>query len=155
VGALARPARWRTRTDRGLSNVQILRSRVLLRPRDLDASLAFYEGVLGLHRSREFGSAPHRGVVLFLGGGTELELTEGGGPDPDATTPAGVRLWLQVPDLVAVTEHLDAEGIDLAEGPVEQPWGLHEAVVHDPDGLPLVLVEVPADHPLRVDTRRG
>jgi hypothetical protein len=38
---------------------------------------------------------------------------------------------------------------------VVQPWGLHEAIVHDPDGLPLVLVEVPVDHPLRVDTRRG
>jgi catechol 2,3-dioxygenase-like lactoylglutathione lyase family enzyme len=133
--------------------VQVLRSRVLLRPRDLDTSLAFYEGTLGLHRSREFGHAPHRGVVLFLGGGTELELTEGGGPDPDAEVPRGVRLWLQVPDLAAVTDHLAAAGVDVAAGPVLQPWGLLEAVVHDPDGLPLVLVEVPADHPLRVDTR--
>jgi catechol 2,3-dioxygenase-like lactoylglutathione lyase family enzyme len=133
--------------------VQILRSRVLLRPRDLDTSLAFYEGTLGLHRSREFGRAPHRGVVLFLGGGTELELTEGGGPDPDAAPPRGVRLWLQVPDLVAVTAGLAAAGLELEDGPVVQPWGLHEAVVHDPDGLPLVLVEVPDGHPLRVDTR--
>jgi catechol 2,3-dioxygenase-like lactoylglutathione lyase family enzyme len=133
--------------------VQVLRSRVLLRPRDLDTSLAFYEGTLGLHRSREFGHAPHRGVVLFLGGGTELELTEGGGPDPDAEVPRGVRLWLQVPDLAAVTDHLAAAGVTVAAEPVLQPWGLLEAVVHDPDGLPLVLVEVPADHPLRVDTR--
>jgi catechol 2,3-dioxygenase-like lactoylglutathione lyase family enzyme len=155
VGTLARPARWRSRTDRCLSGVQILRSRVLLRPRDLDVSLAFYEGVLGLHRSREFGSPPHRGVVLFLGGGTELELTEGGGPDPDAPVPAGVRLWLQVPDLAAATDHLAAARIPIVDGPVVQPWGLHEAIVHDPDGLPLVLVEVPVDHPLRVDTRRG
>jgi catechol 2,3-dioxygenase-like lactoylglutathione lyase family enzyme len=133
--------------------VQVLRSRVLLRPRDLDVSLAFYEGTLGLHRSREFGRPPHRGVVLFLGGGTELELTEGGGPDPDADLPRGVRLWLQVPDLAAVADHLAAAGVVLAEGPTVQPWGLHEAIVHDPDGLPLVLVEVPGDHPLRVDTR--
>jgi hypothetical protein len=60
---------------------------------------------------------------------------------------------LQVPDLAVVTDHLAAAGVDVAAGPVLQPWGLHEAVVHDPDGLPLVLVEVPADHPLRVDTR--
>jgi catechol 2,3-dioxygenase-like lactoylglutathione lyase family enzyme len=133
--------------------VQVLRSRVLLRPRDLDRSLTFYEGTLGLHRSREFGRAPHRGVVLFLGGGTELELTEGGGPDPDADVPRGVRLWLQVPDLAAVTDHLAAVDVAVADGPVLQPWGLREAVVHDPDGLPLVLVEVPDGHPLRVDTR--
>jgi catechol 2,3-dioxygenase-like lactoylglutathione lyase family enzyme len=133
--------------------VQILRSRVLLRPRDLDVSLAFYEGVLGLHRSREFGAAPYRGVVLFLGGGTELELTEGGGSDPDARTPTGVRLWLQVPDLVAATEHLERAEVALTEPATRKPWGLLEAIVEDPDGLPLVLVEVPDDHPLRVDTR--
>jgi catechol 2,3-dioxygenase-like lactoylglutathione lyase family enzyme len=133
--------------------VQILRSRVLLRPRDLDVSLAFYEGALDLHRSREFGARPHRGVVLFLGGGTELELVEGGGPDPGVPTPVGVRLWLQVPDLDRATAELEAAGVTLDEPVARKPWGLLEAVVHDPDGLPLVLVEVPPDHPLRVDTR--
>jgi catechol 2,3-dioxygenase-like lactoylglutathione lyase family enzyme len=133
--------------------VEVLRSRVLLRPRDLDASLAFYEGALGLHRSREFGTPPHRGIVLFLGGGTELELHEGGGPDPDATPPAGVRLWLQVPDADLAVAQLAAAGVTLRELPEEKPWGLIEATVHDPDGLPLVLVEVPHDHPLRVDDR--
>jgi catechol 2,3-dioxygenase-like lactoylglutathione lyase family enzyme len=133
--------------------VQVLRSRVLVRPRDLDVSLGFYEGVLGLHRAREFGRPPHRGVVLFLGGGTELELTEGGGTDPDAVTPVGVRLWLQVPDLRATVGELTAAGVGVDDGPTVQPWGLLEAVVVDPDGLPLVLVEVPDDHPLRRDPR--
>jgi catechol 2,3-dioxygenase-like lactoylglutathione lyase family enzyme len=131
----------------------ILRTRILLRPRDLEVSLAFYEGALGLHRSREFGEAPHRGVVLFLGGGCELELHEGGGPDPDAVTPAGARLWCQVPDVRGAATRLRGAGVPVADGPVEQPWGLIEAVVHDPDGLPLVLVEVPEGHPLRRDPR--
>lgn len=133
--------------------MEVLRSRVLLRPRDLEASLAFYEGALGLHRSREFGSAPHRGIVLFLGGGTELELTEGGGPDPDVPLPTGVRLWLQVPDVDATVAQLSVADVVVTDLPEQKPWGLIEAVVHDPDGLPLVLVEVPADHPLRRDHR--
>jgi catechol 2,3-dioxygenase-like lactoylglutathione lyase family enzyme len=133
--------------------VEVLRSRVLLRPRDLDVSLDFYEGALGLHRSREFGSTPHRGIVLFLGGGTELELTEGGGPDPDAPLPTGVRLWLQVPDVDATVAQLSVADVVVTELPEQKAWGLIEAVVHDPDGLPLILVEVPAGHPLRVDTR--
>jgi catechol 2,3-dioxygenase-like lactoylglutathione lyase family enzyme len=133
--------------------VEVLRSRVLLRPRDLDASLAFYEGALGLHRSREFGQAPDRGVVLFLGGGTELELTEGGGTDPQAPVPMGVRLWLQVPDVDLAVAQVAAAGVTPVELPERRPWGLIEAIVEDPDGLPLVLVEVPDDHPLRVDTR--
>ncbi len=133
--------------------MQVLRSRVLLRPRDLDASLGFYEDVLGLHRSREFGTPPHRGIVFFLGGGAELELHEGGGPDPDATTPTGVRLWLQVPDVRHAATSITAAGVDLREAPERKAWGLVEATVCDPDGLPLILVEVPPDHPLRVDTR--
>jgi catechol 2,3-dioxygenase-like lactoylglutathione lyase family enzyme len=132
--------------------VEVLRNRVLLRPRDLEVSLAFYEGALGLHRSREFGSAPHRGIVLFLGG-TELELSEGGGPDPDTPLPTGVRLWLQVPDVDAVVAQLSIADVVVPELPERKEWGLIEAVVHDPDGLPLILVEVPADHPLRRDHR--
>lgn len=130
--------------------MDILSARVLLRPRDLDTSLRFYEGVLGLHRFREWGERPYRGVVLFLGGGY-LELTEGGPSDERGT--AGVRLWLQVPDLHRVENDLRSAGVDLQSRARRQPWGLIEATIIDPDGLPIVLVEVPDDHPLRRDTR--
>jgi len=138
--------------------MDVLASRVLLRPRDLDTSLAFYEGALGLSRFREFGRPPRRGVVLFLGGGY-LELSESGPPPAEEThhpvassTPA-LRLWLQVPDIDAACRNLRTAGIEPVEGPTRQPWGLIEATIVDPDGLPLVLVEVPDDHPLRRDTR--
>lgn len=129
--------------------LHVLRTRVLLAPRDFAASLRFYEEQLGLHRAREFGQAPHRGVVFHLGT-CELELSEAAGPgDPVA----GVRLWLQVPHLRRTVDALDAAGVEVAAAPELKPWGLHEATVVDPDGLPLVLIEVPADHPLRRDTR--
>jgi catechol 2,3-dioxygenase-like lactoylglutathione lyase family enzyme len=128
--------------------MQVLSSRVLLRPSDLDASVAFYERQLGLVRYREWGSAPHRGIVYFLGGG-HLELTETppGAPRPPA--PAGVRLWLQVADVASACGELAGRGVQIAEPPERKPWGLIEAVVHDPDGLPLVIIETPIDHPLR------
>ena len=44
-------------------------------------------------------------------------------------------------------------GVALARQPVLEPWGLLEAWVEDPDGVRIHLVEVPADHPLRRDTR--
>ncbi len=37
--------------------------------------------------------------------------------------------------------------------PVAEPWGLAEMWIEDPAGVRIVLVEVPADHPLRRDTR--
>lgn len=124
--------------------VHVMQSRVLLRPRDFARSIAFYEEQLGLVRYREWGDEPHRGVVFFLGGGY-LELTESGaGPAPQ-----GVRLWLQVGDLSAAVDELRAAGVAIDEPPEHKPWGLLEATVSDPDGLPLVLVETPLSHPLR------
>ena len=49
--------------------MDILSSRILLRPRDLDRSRRFYCDVLGLAIYREFGPPEDPGVVFFLGQG--------------------------------------------------------------------------------------
>jgi hypothetical protein len=82
-------------------------------------------------------------VVFFLGGGLhEVSSTL---PEPSSDA---VRLFLQVRDLHAVRERL-AEGVPIEEEPEVKPWGLFEMVARDPDGLALVFVEVPPEHPLR------
>jgi predicted enzyme related to lactoylglutathione lyase len=124
--------------------VHVLSSRTLLRPTDPERSRAFYGGQLGLAVYREFGTGPERGVVYFLGGGF-LELSGRSQTPPD---PA-VRLWLQVPDLAAAHDELRTKGVDVVRPPVKEPWGLLEMWITDPDGTPIVLVEVPPDHPIR------
>ena len=89
-----------------------------------------------------------RGVVFFLGGGY-LEITDQQVLPPSAST----ELWLQVRDVRVAEEELRAAGVTVVEGAVEKPWGLIELRVADPDGLVLILVEVPPDHPLRRDHR--
>ncbi len=128
--------------------MDILGSRTLLHPADLDTTLAFYRDGLGLAVAREFGSGDHRGVVFFAGGGF-LEVV-GTGPPPGRP---GVELWLQVRAMADTVDELARRGIALARPPVLEPWGLLEAWVDDPDGVRIHLVEVPADHPLRRDTR--
>lgn len=128
--------------------MHVLSSRVLLRPTDIDAAVDFYEQRLGLVRYREWGTEPHRGIVYFLGGGF-LELTETPPDRPRPPAPDGVRLWLQVADAGAACAELAAAGVEIVEWPDRKPWGLIEAVVHDPDGLELVVIETPIDHPLR------
>jgi len=130
--------------------VDILGSRTLLHPADLDTTLAFYRDGLGLAVAREFGSGDHRGVVFFAGGGF-LEVV-GTGPPPGRP---GVELWLQVRAMSGTVDELARRGIVLARPPVLEPWGLLEAWVDDPDGVRIHLVEVPVDHPLRRDTRTG
>ncbi|GGX71799.1 VOC family protein [Streptomyces anandii] len=127
--------------------VHVLSSRTLLRPMDPERSRVFYGEQLGLAVYREFGTGPERGTVYFLGGGfLELSGRAEAAADPQA---APVRLWLQVADAAAAHEELRAKGVEIVRPPVREPWGLVEMWVADPDGIPVVLVEVPADHPLR------
>ncbi|MFF0594967.1 VOC family protein [Streptomyces antibioticus] len=126
--------------------VHVLGSRILLRPTDPERSRRFYGDQLGLAVYREFGTGPDRGIVYFLGGGF-LEVS-GRSQAPADTDPA-VRLWLQVADVTAAHEELRAAGVTVVRPPVKEPWGLVEMWIEDPDGTPIVLVEVPADHPIR------
>jgi catechol 2,3-dioxygenase-like lactoylglutathione lyase family enzyme len=128
--------------------VDVLSSRILLRPADLDRSRRFYRDVLGLAIYREFGSPVDPGVVFFLGPGL-LELS-----GRSAGSAGGsVMIWLQVRDVHAEHERLAAAGVRVLRGPATELWGLTEMWIEDPDGVRIVLVEVPADHPLRRDPR--
>lgn len=125
--------------------METLNSRILLRPRDPEASRAFYAETLGLAIYREFPG----GTVFFLGQGF-LEIAGQGenGPSPD------MALWMQVRDLAAEHERLSGKGVRIEREPQREPWGLHEMWISDPDGVRIVLVEIPSDHPLRADVRR-
>ncbi|QWF77379.1 VOC family protein [Amycolatopsis sp. CA-230715] len=125
--------------------MQVLSSRVLLKPRDRDTTTAFYRDTLGLAIYREFPV----GTVFFLGQGFLEVVGEGeGGSSPD------VALWLQVRDLADALAELADKGVEPDRGARLEPWGLREAWISDPDGTRIVLVEIPADHPLRVDVRQ-
>lgn len=126
--------------------MEVLNSRMILHPLEPRRSLEFYRDVLGLAICREFPG----GTVFFLGQGF-LELSGRGerGASPD------LALWLQVRDVRAEFDRLRARGVSVLSEPARQPWGLDEAWVTDPDGVRIALVEVPADHPLRVDVRSG
>ncbi|WP_432167545.1 VOC family protein [Streptomyces sp. bgisy031] len=124
--------------------VHVLSSRTLLRPTDPERSRAFYGEALGLAVYREFGTGPERGTVYFLGGGF-LEVSG----HSEAPPSPGLQLWLQVADAAAAHEELAARGVEVLRPPVKEPWGLIEMWISDPDGVQIVITEVPEDHPLR------
>ena len=128
--------------------MEVLSSRILLRPADLDRSRRFYRDVLGLAIYREFGAPDDPGVVFFLGQGL-LEVSG------RAAGPAGaaMMIWLQVRDVHAEHERLAVAGVRILREPMTEPWGLIEMWIEDPDGARIVLVEIPVDHPLRRDPR--
>ena len=128
--------------------MEVLSSRVLLRAHDLDAATAWFRDVLGLRIAREFGVEGRvTGVVFFLGGGL-LEVS-GAGSTATSANGGALTLWLQVPDLASEHERLAAAGVTIEHPPDRMPWGLDEMWIRGPEGVRLVLVEVPPDHPLR------
>jgi catechol 2,3-dioxygenase-like lactoylglutathione lyase family enzyme len=128
--------------------VDVLGSRILLRPGELARSRRFYGDTLGLAVYREFGDPADPSVVFFLGGGF-LEVS-GAAERPTGST---LSLWLQVRDVEAEHQRLSALGVPVLRPPRLEPWGLLEMWIADPDEVRIVLVEVPDGHPLRRDTR--
>lgn len=139
--------------------MDVLSSRIIIHPSDLDRSLEFYGTTLGLAVAREFGEGRARGVVFFAGNGL-IEVVPGsvtpsgsGQAAPPAT--GALALWLQVRSVESTLTELTGRGVAVRRPAQLEPWGLIEAWVDDPDGLRIHLVEVPPDHPLRRDTRRS
>ncbi|MBU3060856.1 VOC family protein [Nocardia sp. NEAU-G5] len=127
--------------------MEILSARTLLRPVDYERTLAFYRDGLGLAIAREYP-----GGTVFFAGQALLEVA-GHGRGDDAPAGFSGALWLQVRDAAAAAAELTSRGIPIDRPPVREPWGLIEMWLRDPDGVPIVLVEVPADHPIRRDLR--
>jgi catechol 2,3-dioxygenase-like lactoylglutathione lyase family enzyme len=131
-----------------MGGMEVLGSRILLHPSDLDRSQRFYRDTLGLAVYRQFGSRDAPGLVFFLGNGL-LEVS-GRSTDPPGNTMA---VWIQVRDVQAEHRRLLQAGVPILREPRQEAWGLVEMWIADPDGLRIVLVEVPDDHPLRRDQR--
>jgi catechol 2,3-dioxygenase-like lactoylglutathione lyase family enzyme len=131
-----------------MGGMEILGSRVLLRPTELARSHRFYRDTLGLAIYREFGGQDAPGLVFFLGNG----LLEVSGRTTEPTGNA-IALWIQVRDIRAEHRRLVDAGVTVLREPRREAWGLEEMWIADPDGVRIVLVEIPEDHPLRRDRR--
>lgn len=127
--------------------MEILASRMLLRPADYQRSLSFYRDRICLAIAREYGAG-----TVFFAGQSLLELAGFGSPD-HSRGPFPGALWLQVRDIEATQAELRGRGVTIAREARQESWGLYEMHVVDPDGITLIFVEVPGNHPLRRDTR--
>lgn len=128
--------------------MDILASRVLFRPADYQRSVDFYRDAIGLAIAREYGAG-----TVFYAGQSLVELAGHGGSERSDGAPFPGALWLQVRDVYATQAELESRGVQIARSAQEEPWGLHEMHVTDPDGVTLIFVQVPDAHPLRRDTR--
>ncbi|MBY6705885.1 VOC family protein [Rhodococcus sp. BP-241] len=122
--------------------MEVLASRIILRPKNVDETLSFYRDRLRLGIFREYP-----GGVVFFAGQSLIEVAGHG--EPTAGAGAGATILLQVRDVEAARAELEAAGVEIVRPPQTEPWGLTEMWIADPDGTRIVVVEVPPDHPQR------
>jgi len=121
----------------------------MLRVRDLDASIRFYSGLLGMHELRRNEVTAGRYTLVFMGyasnaeGQAEIELTHNWDQEGpyDLGTAFG-HLAVGVPDVAAACEHVRAGGgkVTREAGPVKFGTTVI-AFVEDPDGYKTELIQ--------------
>ncbi len=120
----------------------------MLRVKNLDASVKFYTGLLGMHEIRRHEVTEGKYTLAFIGYGEEkthtvLELTYNWGQDEgyEIGTAFG-HLALGVPDVRATCDRLRAAGAKISREPGPVKFGTTViAFIEDPDGYKIELIE--------------
>ena len=122
----------------------------MLRVLDVDRSIDFYTRHLGMKvlRRREFPDG--RFTLVFLGYGEEdantvIELTHNWDhAEPYELGSAFGHLAVAVPDVYAVCQTLEGEGVSVPRKPGPMKFGgsqTHMAFIEDPDGYRIELIQ--------------
>lgn len=93
---------------------------------DLQASLRYYLEVLGFEKRWDWGDPPDYACVSL--GEAELFLCEGGQGQP------GTWLYLFIDGIEEYYAEIKKRGAKVISGPTDEPWGMREIHVQDPDG---------------------
>ena len=140
--ATARPAP----SPSAAANYRMLHT--MLRVRDLDRSLHFYCGLLGMRELRRQSYPEGRFTLAFVGYGDEsdhtvLELTHNWDQDKPYEIGTGYgHVAIGVPDIYAACEELAREGVKIPRPPGPMKHGTTViAFIEDPDGYKVELIE--------------
>ncbi len=110
---------------------------VVLIVEDLDRSLSFYTGILGLqlgHRSGDYAQLDTGATRLAFYTRQAMAKTLGIQLKPPADEEPGFEIGFKVEDVDATFLELVQKGVKAAVQPTTRPWGQRTAYVRDPDG---------------------
>ena len=128
-----------------MSNLRFMHT--MLRVRDLDASLKFYTGLLGMRLIRKNDYPEGKFTLAFVGYGPEetntvLELTYNYGDNEYEIGTAFGHIALETPDIYETAEMLRSGGAEIVREPGPMKHGkTHIAFIKDPDGYLIELVQ--------------
>ena len=109
--------------------------------RDFEASVHFYQHVLGMPSIGGWDRPDGKGALLSAGGNAVIEIYGAAqGKTYDGPSPQAINLAIQLADAGQVDgfyEELKSAGVRLADPPEDRPWGHRSFIVYDPDGIPI------------------
>ena len=107
--------------------------RVVRRTDRFDESVRFWRDVMGWPVTREWPASESggRGCIVGYGDVARFELIE----VDDAEAVEGLVLSIEHADVAALHEQLLANGVAVARGIADQPWGHRSFVINDPSGV--------------------
>ncbi|HEY5627513.1 MAG TPA: VOC family protein [Nitrospira sp.] len=118
-----------------------------MRVSDLDQTIAFYTGVLGLE-VLERKTSPRGSQLAFLkvpNSEELIELTSFPPSGPVTVQEDLVHLAFQVDNLESTIASLTAKGVKITDGPTTTSSGSRFIFIDAPDGYEIELIERPAD----------
>ncbi len=116
-----------------------------MRVNDIEKTVRFYTGVLGLKVARDSVS-PRGARLVFLqtpGSEEEIELCQLPNAEPVSVQPDLMHLAFQVDNLAAVAAALQEKGIALSDGPHTTSSGDLIAFIDAPEGYEVELIQKP------------
>jgi predicted enzyme related to lactoylglutathione lyase len=108
---------------------------VCIPTRDHDRAVEFYGETLGLERRKQWGERP---ATEFKAGPLTLAVMDPSGFGGGEARPNSAPIALQVDDVDAAREELEAKGVAFLV-PMLDSGVCHQAIFSDPDGNPLIL----------------
>jgi catechol 2,3-dioxygenase-like lactoylglutathione lyase family enzyme len=118
--------------------MDVIRLQFAFKARDFDASIHFYETILGMTRITAWDREDGRGIVLSAGGKAAIEIY--GAPKGqfyDGPAPAGTDIVFEVENVDKWYERLMVTDVSIAGPPQNKHWGGRTLFVYDPDGIPI------------------
>mgnify|MGYP005863699119 CR=1 FL=1 len=114
-----------------MDDFELLTMRPNLAVRNVAVAAAFYRDVLGFRVTTTFDDGS---FALLHGGGAELALVR-----DDAPSPQGAYLYVR--GVEALHARCEVAGAKVVYSLTDEPWGLRNFVVEDPDGHRIAIGE--------------
>lgn len=111
-----------------------------LQVKDMEASLRFYEAIVGLKLIRRFSPADGMEIAFLGEGGAQVELICNTKDSKNASC-TGISLGFETKSLDDTMNFIHLKGIKIQGGPYEPNPHTRFIYVHDPDGYTVQFVE--------------